>query len=254
MPCIYVDRFFVGKKYEKRIAKLMTASRGGSDDKKVKPERERICRRAALEFESGMYANLGIGIPTLAGNYVPDGIDVILHSENGLLGIGPYPTKEQVDADWINAGKETVTPIPGASTFDSATSFAMVRGGHVQLTMLGALQVGQNGDLANWIVPGKKINGMGGAMDLVGSDNRVVVTMEHTAKGGVHKIVKSCTLPLTGASCVNAIITEMGVFDVDPETGLTLIEIAEEFTVDDIKAATGAPFKVADNLIPMRQA
>lgn len=201
-----------------------------------------------------MYANLGIGIPTLAGDFVPKGVDVILHSENGLLGIGPYPDVDEVDADWINAGKETVTPISGASTFDSATSFGMVRGGHVNLTMLGALQVGQYGDLANWIVPGKKINGMGGAMDLVGSGNRVVITMEHTAKGGAHKIVEQCSLPLTGTQCVNAIITEMCVFDVDQKTGLTLIEIAEGITVDDVKAATGAPFQVADNLIPMRQA
>lgn len=252
LPCIYVDRVFKGKAYEKRIGKLMTT--GGTGDKKVKPERERICRRAALEFQTGMYANLGIGIPTLAGNFVPEGIDVVLHSENGLLGIGPYPTADQVDADWINAGKETVTPIPGASTFDSATSFGMVRGGHVDLTMLGALQVGQHGDLANWIVPGKKINGMGGAMDLVGSGNRVVITMEHTAKGGAHKIVEQCTLPLTGMHCVNAIITEMGVFDVDPKDGLMLIEIAEGISLDDVKAATGAPFKVADNLIAMRQA
>lgn len=254
LPCIYVDRVFKGENYEKRIAKMMTKAKEGTPGKKVKPERERICRRAALELRSGMYANLGIGIPTLVGDFVPPGVDVILHSENGLLGIGPYPEEDQVDADWINAGKETVTPIAGASVFDSATSFGMVRGGHVNLTMLGALQVGQFGDLANWIVPGKKINGMGGAMDLVGSGNRVVITMEHTAKGGAHKIVDKCTLPLTGMNCVNAIITEMGVFDVDRQKGLTLIEIADGVSRDDIKAATGAAFKFADNLIPMRQA
>jgi len=254
LPCIYVDRLLVGKNYEKRIAKRVTKPAEGAEPKKLKPERERICRRAALEFRSGMYANLGIGIPLLAGDMVPPGVDVVLHSENGLLGIGPYPTEEQVDADWINAGKETVTPIPGASTFDSATSFGMVRGGHVHLTMLGALQVGQYGDLANWIVPGKKINGMGGAMDLVGSGNRVVITMEHTAKGGAHKIVSDCSLPLTGMQCVNTIITEMGVFDVDPKKGLCLIEIADGISVEDVKAATGAPFVVADDLIPMRQA
>lgn len=251
LPCIYVNRLFKGENYEKRIAKPMTS---GGEAKKPKPERERICRRAALEFQSGMYANLGIGIPTLAGNYVPKGVDVILHSENGMLGIGPYPTPEQLDADWINAGKETVTPILGASTFDSATSFGMVRGGHVNLTMLGALQVGQYGDLANWMVPGAKINGMGGAMDLVGSGNRVVILMEHTAKDGAHKIVDNCTLPLTGMQCVNAIITEMGVFEIDVDQGLTLIEIAENYSIDDVRASTGAPFKVADNLIPMRQA
>jgi len=254
LPCIYVDRIFKGEKYEKRIGKLMTKAAEGGENKKLKPERERIVRRAALEFQSGMYANLGIGIPTLASEFVPAGVDVILHSENGLLGIGPYPTPDQVDADWINAGKETVTPILGASTFDSATSFGMVRGGHVDLTMLGALQVAQNGDLANWIVPGKKINGMGGAMDLVGGGSRVVITMEHTAKGGAHKIVESCSLPLTGMQCVNTIITEMGVFDIDPKEGLSLIEIADGVSLEDIKASTGAPFKVADNLIPMRQA
>jgi len=254
LPCIYVDRFFKGERYEKRIAKLVTKSVDGAESKPLKPERERIARRAALEFQTGMYANLGIGIPTLAGDFVPAGVDVILHSENGLLGIGPYPTPDQVDADWINAGKETVTPILGASTFDSASSFGMVRGGHVNLTMLGALQVGQFGDLANWIIPGNKINGMGGAMDLVGSGNRVVITMEHTAKGGAHKILEMCTLPLTGIQCVSTIITEMGVFDVDPETGLTLIEMALGVSLEDITTATGAAFTVSDNLIPMRQA
>lgn len=249
---IHVDRLFQGVGYQKRIEKTILRQAGGGSSG-LKPERERIVRRAALEFADGMYVNLGIGIPTLAGNYVPEGVNIILHSENGLLGIGPYPTESEVDPDLINAGKETITKIPGSSAFNSAESFAMVRGGHVSITMLGALQVGQYGDLANWIIPGKMMKGMGGAMDLVGSGNRVVITMEHTAKGK-HKIMETCSLPLTGVGVVNTIITEMGVIEVDKQKGLVLTELADGVSLDEVKAATGAPLIVADNLIPMRQA
>eukprot|EP00746_Dinoflagellata_sp_MGD_P011395 gnl/MRDRNA2_/MRDRNA2_123870_c0_seq1.p1 gnl/MRDRNA2_/MRDRNA2_123870_c0~~gnl/MRDRNA2_/MRDRNA2_123870_c0_seq1.p1 ORF type:complete len:503 (+),score=119.71 gnl/MRDRNA2_/MRDRNA2_123870_c0_seq1:97-1605(+) len=250
VPSIFVKRLIRGPSYEKRIEKRTVDT--GAGGPKLTPARERIIRRAALEFEDGMYANLGIGIPTLASNYLPPGITIVLHSENGLLGLGPFPKEYAVDPDMINAGKELVTAIPGSSLFSSSASFGMVRGGHVSITMLGALQVGQYGDLANWIIPGKMMKGMGGAMDLVGSGNKVVVTMEHTAKGN-HKIIPECTLPLTGPKCVNTIITEMGVIEVDATKGLTLTEIADGISVEDVKAATGAPFMVADNLIPMRQ-
>lgn len=250
VPSIYVNRLIRGPGYQKRIEKRTVDT--GAGGPKLSPARERIIRRAALEFEDGMYANLGIGIPTLASNYLPPGITIVLHSENGLLGLGPFPKEYAVNPDLINAGKELVTAIPGSSLFSSSTSFGMVRGGHVSITMLGALQVGQYGDLANWIIPGKMMKGMGGAMDLVGSGNKVVVTMEHTAKGN-HKIVPECTLPLTGPKCVNVIITEMGVIQVDKTKGLMLTEIADGTTVEDVKAATGAPLTVADNLIPMRQ-
>ncbi|GMF42574.1 unnamed protein product [Phytophthora fragariaefolia] len=218
---------------------------------KVSPDRERIIRRAAKELKDGMYVNLGIGLPTLASNYVPDGVKVILQSENGLLGMGPYPNEGEQDPDLINAGKETVTFLPGSSTFSSSESFAMIRGGHVHLTILGALQVAENGDLANWIIPGKMVKGMGGAMDLVGSGNRVVVTMEHNAKGGAKKILKSCSLPLTGKSVVNTIITELGVFDVVPGKGLVLVEIAPTTTLEEIRERTEAPFTVSPDLKSM---
>jgi len=255
LPSIHVDRLLCFNNYQKRIEKVIL---GKLDDasiasSKIKPERERIGRRAALEFTDGMYANLGIGIPTLAAEYAPKDIDITLHSENGLLGIGPYPTESQVDADVINAGKETITMKKGAASFNSAESFAMIRGGHVDITMLGALQVGQYGDLANWVIPGKMMKGIGGAMDLVGSGNRVVVTMEHTNKGN-HKILEKCNLPLTGENCVNCIITEMGVIDVDRDKGLELIEIAKGYTVEDVQKATGAPLRISPKLISMRQA
>ncbi|CAD7970470.1 unnamed protein product [Amoebophrya sp. A120] len=258
LPSIHVDRLVLGgTNYEKRIEKTVLADPGDGSEKKLKPERERIGRRAALEFRDGMYANLGIGIPTLAANFAPKDVNIVLHSENGLLGIGPYPkSTTEVDPDIINAGKETITMIPGAAAFDSAASFAMVRGGHVDITMLGALEVSQFGDLANWIIPGKMMKGMGGAMDLVGSGGKtkVVVTMEHTAKGNKPKILEKCTLPLTGKTCVNLIITEMCVLEVDSEKGLVLTEIADGYSVEDVKAATGAPVKVSDALQPMRQA
>ncbi|EEY59065.1 succinyl CoA transferase, putative [Phytophthora infestans T30-4] len=250
LPSIYVQRIFKAEKTEKRIERLTLANAKKSQHK-ISPDRERIIRRAAKELKDGMYVNLGIGLPTLASNYVPDGVKVVLQSENGLLGMGPYPNEGEQDPDLINAGKETVTFLPGSSTFSSSESFAMIRGGHVHLTILGALQVAENGDLANWIIPGKMVKGMGGAMDLVGSGNRVVVTMEHNAKAGAKKILKRCSLPLTGKSVVNTIITELGVFDVVPGKGLVLVEIAPTTTVDDIRERTEASFTVAHDLKTM---
>jgi len=267
LPGIYVDHVILATDNEKRIERMKISHDDGDDGgksgslNKIGNGRARMIKRAAKEFKNGMYVNLGIGIPTMASNYIPEGVHIELQAENGMLGLGPYPNQKRgqvPDADFINAGKETVTHVLGASTFSSSGSFSMIRGGHVDLTILGALQCNKNGDLANWIVPGKLVKGMGGAMDLVSAPNtKVVVTMDHVAKDGSPKIMDECSLPLTGRRVVDRIITDICVFDCDNGKegskdseggGLTLIEIAVGLTVEDIRKVTGCDFKVASPL------
>ena len=211
--------------------------------------REQLAARAARELQDGFYVNLGIGIPTLVANYIPHGMEVTLQSENGMLGMGPFPYEDEVDADLVNAGKQTITQIPESSYFSSAESFAMIRGGHINLSILGAMEVAENGDIANWMIPGKLVKGMGGAMDLVAGVKRVVVVMDHANKHGQSKVLKSCTLPLTGKGVVSRIVTDLCVFDVKPDgAGLELIELAEGVTLEEVAAKTEASYTVAEAL------
>ncbi len=242
---IYVQRIFQGEHYEKRIEQRTISKPQAVETSKTTANTEgygldknQIAQRIARELKDGYYVNLGIGIPTLVANYIPKDINVVLQSENGLLGIGPFPTEENVDADLINAGKQTVTMQAGSSLFSSAESFAMIRGEHVNLTILGAMEVSENGDIANWKIPGKMVKGMGGAMDLVASAKNIIVAMQHVSKDGKSKLLKSCTLPITGINCVKKIVTELAVLEVMPEGGFKLLELAPNVTVEDVKKAT----------------
>ncbi len=257
---IYVQRIFQGKDYEKRIEqrtvtkpKIATESIAtNTPSVSYGLNKNQIAQRIAKELKDGYYVNLGIGIPTLVANYIPNDMNVVLQSENGLLGIGPFPTEENVDADLINAGKQTVTMQAGSSLFSSAESFAMIRGEHVDLTILGAMEVSENGDIANWKIPNKMVKGMGGAMDLVASAKNIIVAMQHVSKDGKSKLLKTCSLPLTGIHCVKKIVTELGVFDVLPEGGFRLLERAPNVSVEDIQKATEGRL-IVEGVIPEMQ-
>jgi 3-oxoacid CoA-transferase subunit B len=214
--------------------------------------KEQIAQRIAQEVENGQYINLGIGIPTLVANYIPSHLDVVLQSENGLLGIGPFPTEDQIDPDLINAGKQTITMVPGSALFNSAESFAMIRGGHVHLTILGAMEVSENGDIANWKIPGKMVKGMGGAMDLVASAKNIIVAMQHCSKDGQSKLLPSCSLPITGIRCVKKIVSDLAVLEVDPKGGFILKERAPGVSVEEIKAKTAGKLIIEGEIPEMR--
>lgn len=255
VPGVYVQRIFQGKNYEKRIEQRTVSQPKGNENTQedlfkagVGLTKFGIAKRISQEIKNGNYVNLGIGIPTLVANYIPDGMDVVLQSENGLLGIGPFPKEEDVDADFINAGKQTITLQDGASLFHSAESFAMIRGEHIDLTILGAMEVSEEGDIANWKIPGKMVKGMGGAMDLVASAKNIIVAMQQVDKYGKSKLLPKCSLPLTGINCIKKVVTELGVYEVSPESGFHLIEIAPGISIEQIKDATAGKLTVAKNL------
>ena len=256
VPGIYVQRIFEGKNYEKRIEQKTISEPAIESIEEVKKtgvglDKNQIAKRISKELKDGYYVNLGIGIPTLVANYIPEGMNVVLQSENGLLGIGPFPTLDKIDADLINAGKQTITMQAGSSLFSSAESFGMIRGEHVDLTILGAMEVSENGDIANWKIPGKMVKGMGGAMDLVASAKNIIVAMQHVSKDGKSKLLKNCSLPITGINCVKKIVTELAVLEVLPQGGFKLLETAPGITIADVQNATEGKLIISDDVKEM---